>query len=495
MRSTSHYTFALSEIVEAITPLFVRSPQIEQKKLWSQKCTEISTDTRNMNKQSCFVPLMGENFNGHDFIASAIDKGSNTVIYSQKLSDTLLQQAADKNVSLLHVTDTLLAYQYIARFYRDHLRAKVIGITGSTGKTTTRNMIVQILSMSHSVHTNTKNFNNMVGVPKTILECPPNTDYLVLEMGINQPGEMEKLSYTGHPDIALILNVHPAHLEFLKTYQNVISEKAKIFNHLKNMHAAVIPSDNRDLYSLVCQKGLKPYTFSHLAATSLDKIETDVTLKEYSVEKTSADTVTILCQTAGRDLQIRLHSFGMQFIIDAIAAIAVTLKAEVSESDIITGLEAFRPVEGRFHQIITRPFILIDDTYNANVQSMKAAIEAVSTFFASNRKILVLADMKELGSFSDNAHIEIGKTIQSSTCDILVTYGDNAKIISDTAMQNGFSAKNIYHSPSHKETLDFLKRHLKENDCVLIKGSHSMKMDTIISELRSHAFDNDNLRK
>ena len=310
-------------------------------------------------------------------------------------------------------------------------------------------------------------------------------------MGINQPGEMEKLSYTGHPDIALILNVHAAHLEFLKTYQNVISEKAKIFNHLKNKQSAIVPADNPDLYSLACQKGLKPYTFTHVS-----EIDADVTLKKYSVEKTSTNTVTILCHnTAGRDLKIHLHAVGMQFIIDAIAAIAVALKAGVNESDIITGLEAFQPVEGRFHQVITWPFILIDDTYNANVESMKAAIEAVSTFFASYRKILVLADMKELGTFSDNAHIEIGKTIRTSTCDILVTYGDNAKIISDTALQNGFSVKNIYHASSHKEILDFLKHHLKENDCVLIKGSHSMKMDTIISELRTHIFDNDNLRK
>ena len=162
MRSTSHYTFSLSEIVKAVTPLFTRSPELEHNKLWSQKCTKISTDTRHIDQQNCFVPLIGENFNGHEFIASAIDKGANTIIYSQKLSDTLLQKAVTKNVSLLPVTDTLLAYQYIARFYRDHLRAKVIGITGSTGKTTTRNMIVQILSMSHSVHTNTKNFNNLI---------------------------------------------------------------------------------------------------------------------------------------------------------------------------------------------------------------------------------------------------------------------------------------------------------------------------------------------
>ncbi len=428
----------------------------------------ISTDSRELGRLNLFVPIRGEKYDGHDFIEELASSGKLRGFLTMRKND--IETARRCGLAMILCDDTLKAYGNIAGRHRDAVSPRVVGITGTNGKTTIKEMVWTVLKKKYSCIKNRKNYNNEIGVPYTLLGLCPGTEYAVIEMGMNHPGEIDRLTRMARPDIAVISNVGEGHLEFLGSMDNVALAKLEILNGMKEGSTVVLNRDTRmyERLSNACrERGFFTRTFG------LEK-NADLCPDEYRLDKKS------ISFWIGRS-EITIPLYGVHNLYNALAAVCVAQWAGIEMNTIGNALGSFAGV-GMRGQIIEGAITIIDDTYNSNPLSVRYALESMAKVFPSSRKIAVLADMKELGEHAERLHREVGVLAADAGVDRLCTYGDLAEFAGRAAAESGVK-NGIAHFTDKGELVRYLKRVAETGDVVLIKGSRSMKMEEVVDAL------------
>jgi UDP-N-acetylmuramoyl-tripeptide--D-alanyl-D-alanine ligase len=420
-----------------------------------------STDSRTIENENLFIALSGENFDGHDYVSIAEEKGASSLMLEREVSHTK---------PVLQVKDTRKAMGLLAQTWRNELSIPLVAITGSNGKTTVKEMVSSILSGISEVHATSGNLNNDIGVPLTLFGLDKKHKYAVVEMGANHPGEIEWLSAIARPNVAVITQCAPAHLEGFGSIEGVAKAKAEIYSGLQSSGTAIINAD--DEYANFWKE-----TCEHLNQLCFGiKVDSaDVTAKNIKVlsEKSS---IQFELHCAPGSIEIMLPLSGEHNVMNALAAAACCLSLDVSLASIKTGLENMSPVKGRL-QIKTgkQGARIIDDTYNANPTSLSAALKVLSQYKGTN--YLVLGDMGELGETETQLHKEAGELAKQAGVDKLFAIGQ----LSINAVQSFGSG--ALHFDSHDELANALLNCIDKESTVLIKGSRSMQMERVVNTL------------
>lgn len=434
---------------------------------------KVSIDTRKIEPKSIFIALKGDNFNGNDYIEVASEKGAALCIVDEIKFDT---KNLKPEVSVLKVIDTRKALLDLAEFYRSKLNIRVIGITGSTGKTSTKDMTYAILSEKFKVYKTQGNYNNEVGLPLTIFNLDNSYDIAVLEMGMSSFGEIHNMAKAARPDIAMITNIGMSHIENLKTRENILKAKLEITDYFSSSNTLVINEDN-DMLATISEapkacKVIKTGT-NNLANISADNI----VLNENSISFDIYEENNLVFKG------FKISVPGKHNVLNALLAITAGKLLEMSYSDMQKGIKKLDMTSMRLDIVKGDKFTIIDDCYNASPDSMKAAIDVLKNI-KGNRKIAVLGSMKELGEESYSVHSEIGKYAKENSVDVLITLGEFS-----TAYKEGFNSSENYNSfKNTEEAVEFLKEFIEKDDIILVKASRSMRLEEIVKQLKVYNY-------
>jgi len=419
--------------------------------------TSVSTDTRKIETGCLFVALKGERFDGHDYLAVAVQNGAAAV---------LTEKQTELSVPQIVVSDTKKAYLALAAWYRSQFDIPVVGVTGSVGKTSTRDMIAAALGVRYHVHKNNGNLNNEIGLPATVLTLDDSFQAAVYEMGMNHRGEISRLSCAVKPTVGVITNVGMAHIENLGSRENILAAKLEICDGMKENAPLVLNADN-DLLATVKTKNT--VTFGILAPA-------DYTAQNV---ETNENGVRFVCVHEGVSTIVRLPVTGTHHIYNALAAISVAGLFGIPTEEAAAGLLDYQSTGLRQHIETLGSLTLIEDCYNANPESMKAGLDTLRTL-SRHRRVAVLGDMLELGVYAEEAHRAVGE-YAASRADLVLTCGTYAAFIADCAEAGGTTA---LHFESKEQLISCLPTLLSDGDTVLFKASRGMKFEEIIEALK-----------
>jgi UDP-N-acetylmuramoyl-tripeptide--D-alanyl-D-alanine ligase len=430
----------------------------------------ISIDSRTIKTEDLFIPLKGEKFDGHDFIYEAIRKGAKGFIFSRNL------EIPEEEVIVIKVKDTLIALQDLANYYRKKIKAKVIGVTGSSGKTTTKNLIGELLNKIGKVNISRENYNNEIGVPLTILETEKDTNFLVLEMAMRGKGQIRELSKIAEPDVGVITNIGWAHIGILGSKEAIMEAKAEIFDYISDHGYALLNRDDELSMQIFEKLKLNKYTYgfneeSNIKGKILDKLDDKVRMSINFPDKNEIDILLPL-------YPINIY----RNVLSAFGVLWIFASQSINNFS-FDNLDLSLPKQRLTSKITYKGIKAIDDTYNANPDSVKTAIEYLDMLPSSGKKILLLGDMLELGEYSIPAHKEVIKyAIDKDFC-YLLFYGEEfIKAIDDMKGElKDIIGYKIFYTKDEKEIKNFLRQILKPNDIILIKGSRAMKMERFIN--------------
>ncbi|SHE83562.1 UDP-N-acetylmuramoyl-tripeptide--D-alanyl-D-alanine ligase [Vibrio gazogenes] len=423
----------------------------------------ISTDTRHIDKGALFIALVGERFDAHDFADQAIAQGAQALLVSRALK---------VNVPQIIVRDTCQALGTVAAWVHQQCQTKTVAITGSCGKTTVKEMVAAILAQKGRVLYTQGNFNNEIGVPLTLLRSCPEDDFAIIELGANHVGEIAYTTRLVKPDAALVNNVAASHLEGFGSLEGVRVAKGEIFEGLIPGATAVINLDSQG--NALWEKVLAD---KHVVTFSRQQMSADFYAQSVHLDASARPSFTLVSPQGQRDVQLNI--IGEHNITNALAAAALATAAGATLDEIKDGLENAKNVQGRVDVSILTPKIrLIDDSYNASVPAVKSAIDLLATFSAV--RWLVLGNMAELGDESLALHRQVGEHAAPCGFDYVLTYGDDAKVISEVCQGVHFS--------SHQHMMEYIERQL-DNDqnqehVLLVKGAHSAGMGNIVAALK-----------
>lgn len=433
--------------------------------------SQVSTDTRETKKGDLFIAIKGDNFNGHEFINKALDKGASAIIVSEKHS--LTQNNYPTNLGIIYCENTKFAYQKIASNHRKQHNCKVIAITGSNGKTTTKELINSVISSKYNTLFTVKNNNNQVGVPKTLLELNENHEFLVIEIGMNKPDETKRLAETTLPDIGIITNIAEAHLEFFKTKEHLALEKSEIIKALPKSGIAVLNKDNV-WYNLL--EGISPCPIISFG----EDINSTIRLSNIFHMDINGSKFEVLYN--GKNHSFSLPVTGIHNIYNTLSAIVLGFTFDIPLINIQNAIAGFKSIGGRMQTIEIDGITIIDDSYNSSPQACHFGLKTLNELNSKRRKIAILGDMFELGAYSEKGHREVGNSVAKFMPDMLITVGEKSKYIAEEAGFLGYKgAIKVYMTP--KEASISLKSIIKTGDILFIKGSRGMKMETIINDL------------
>ncbi len=422
--------------------------------------TKISTDSRDIDEGTLFVALIGERFDAHDFVADVLSKGAKAVVCSKNVGD---------DPRIIYVEDTGKALLDIAHGYRKTFNIPFIGLTGSVGKTTSKGMIYAVVKKKFDTLRTAGNLNNEIGVPKTLFCLEEHHEAAVIEMGMNHFDEISRLSRTVEPTIACITNVGTAHIENLGSREGILKAKCEILDGMEKGSTLIINGDNDMLATLKSED-------YELMRFGIDG--ENLSVKAVNIRPDATGTY-FTAVYGDESADVFVPSVGIHNVYNALCAMCVGLKLGYTLDEASSGIADFEP-EG-MRQKITKinDITFIEDCYNANLDSMKASLDALATI-NKGRAYAVLGDMLELGEFSESAHRQVGEKASSVGCEYVLTYGELSRFICDEATSCGCKA--IAYADK-EEIADFLFRNLQKNDTVLFKGSRGMKMEEIFISL------------
>lgn len=427
----------------------------------------INTDTRNIKKGELFIPLIGERFDGHDYINEAYEKGAYVVLSEKNLNS--------KDKPYIIVENTLKALHEIARYYKNKFSLSIVAITGSSGKTTTKDMVASVLAEKYEVLKTEGNLNNAIGLPLTLFRLNKKHQVAVLEMGMNSLGEIKTLAELVRPDIGIITNVGTAHIEKLKTRDNILKAKKELFTYFNTKNIAIINGDN-DMLNKIPKEAYRIQRFG---------IKIDNNLRAYDVREDKENEIGFKTDIGNKTYEVIIPMPGIHNVYNALSAIAVGLELEMEMDEILAGIYKFKSSKHRMEIFTNGDNIrIINDAYNANPESMRAAIDVLKTYSRSSRTICILGDMFELGEKSKRLHRLLGEYITKAGIRKIITIGKHAKYIAKGAKNNGFSKKNIFTYESNSQALKHIRKIIKPKDSILIKGSRGMRMEEIVEFLR-----------
>ena len=425
--------------------------------------TGVTTDSRQVLSGNLFIPVVGARVDGHDFIPSVVEAGACCCLSEKKLEHM--------TVPYILVDSTLQAIKDLAEYYRSVLDVKVVGITGSVGKTSTKEMIASILSQKYSVLKTLGNFNNELGLPFTIFRIR-DEEVAVLEMGISDFGEMHRLSKIARPDICVMTNIGDCHLENLGDRNGVLKAKSEIFDYFKEDGAIVLNGDDTHLATVPAQKGVIPERFGintrqenyadHVVNQGLNGTDCEIHMGESSIH-------------------VHIAIPGHHMVYNALAGACVGKNLGLSLEQIKAGIETLRPVGGRNHIIQNDSMTIIDDCYNANPVSMKASIDVLST--ALGKKIAILGDMFELGDKEEELHREVGAYAAKKGIDRIICVGSLSKYMAEEASLKSKTSEVVY--LKNKERLfSYLEDYIDKGSTILVKASNGMKFAEVVEILK-----------
>ncbi len=430
--------------------------------------TGVSTDTRTIEPGQLFFALRGENFDGHDYVGAALDKGAAAAVTGKDFK-------ASRGMTVIKVEDTLRALGDLAGSLRRNRPLKVVALTGSNGKTTTKEMLVRMLSRRWSTLATQGNFNNLIGLPLTIFRLEESHRAAVLEMGMSFPGEIARLTEIAGPDVGLITNVGPAHLEGLGSLEGVARAKGELFSGLGPEAAAAVNMDD-PLVVRVAEvfHGRKiTFGFSRRADVRAARV------RPKGLGGTSFELIT----PEGRS-QVGFALLGRHNVLNALAAAAGALAMGCSQEDMAAGLEGFPPFPGRLElKKLAGPVYMLDDTYNANPASTIAALKVLTARRGKGRAVAALGDMLELGRAAKSEHERVGRTAAELGIDLLAAVGPNCKNMVSAARKAGLDKDRVHWFADAPEAGAWLKERLRPHDRLLVKGSRGMKMERIVKNM------------
>jgi UDP-N-acetylmuramoyl-tripeptide--D-alanyl-D-alanine ligase len=450
--------FSVDEIIQATQGLLIQGSLAD-------KITGISTDSRRLKPHQAFLALRGKNFDGHDFIAESVKAEVSCIIVERKPKFFI-----PAHLAVIKVKNTVLALGDIARFQRQKTNLPVIAVTGSNGKTTTKEMIAWVLSESAKVLKNEGTKNNQIGLPQTLIQLTKRYSFAVVEIGTNHFGEVDYLAKIARPNIGIITNIGPSHLEFLEDLKGVAKEKTALLNNLAKPAIALLNADDKSLKGLIKRKIKGQQIFSYGINEKSDFYASGIRLRNKRIEF-----------KVNSKFNFELSTWGDYNIYNALAAIAVGRILGLSYLKIRTRLATFKFPKGRFNLVEFKGLKFIDDTYNSNPLSLNAALAALEAMNCGGRKILIMGDMLELGKQKELLHRQIAWSI-TNTCDLLIAVGSLARITAGAARENGLEAKHIFCCANALQARDLLFKKVaaKANDLILVKGSRSMKMEEVL---------------
>ncbi|MGG1629430.1 UDP-N-acetylmuramoyl-tripeptide--D-alanyl-D-alanine ligase [Rossellomorea sp. NRS-1567] len=429
----------------------------------------VSIDTRKIEDANLFVPFKGENVDGHRFVRNAIENGASAALWDVNVPNP------PEDIPVIVVEDPLLALQSLANQYRHELDLKVVGITGSNGKTTTKDIVANLLSVKYRVHKTQGNYNNHIGLPLTILSLPQDSEVAVLEMGMSGFGEIELLSEISQPDVAIITNIGESHLQDLGSREGIAKAKLEIVKGLKSDGLFAYYGDEPLLQGGVQTLNLKHVeTFGRSESNTIYPTKINMDNKGSHFETSLAEGETFF-----------LPVLGVHNIHNALAGILIARKFGLSVDDMKEGLQSLKLTQMRMEMVEGKKGeSIINDAYNASPTSMKAAIQLVSELEGFHTKILVLGDMLELGDQEEEFHQEIGQLINPEKVQHVFTFGPLGGFIGKGALEN-FSPDRV-HSFTDKDSLTKeLSSFITGEELVLFKASRGMKLEEVIDGLKA----------
>ncbi len=456
-------------------------PKVGATNLEKMMFSGVSTDSRTVGQGELFFALIGENFNGHDFVGDAVLRGATGLVidrgYALKVSEDLATKGKVKEIAVIIVDDTLFALGELASYHRGNMKGRVVGITGSNGKTTTKEMTASVAATKFVTEKSEGNFNNLIGLPMMLLSMAKTDEVIVLELGMNVIGEMERLVEIARPEVGVITNIGPVHLEGVGSIEGVVREKSQIVTALTKDGTAVINGDSEYCLGLAEKISSRILTFG---------IEGDNDVTAVDIEDLGRGGMKAEIVIPGGRFSAHLKIPGIHNLKNGLAAVSVGVALGISKDEIKEGIEAVKSIKMRMEMITTTDeIVILDDSYNANTVSVKAAIRflAKEAKEGCGRLIAVLGDMLELGDYTVLGHEEVGEEAVGVWVSYLFLLGNNAEDTARGAQNAGFSSKKIsvYPAGGHEKLIRDLKDVLKPNDRVVVKGSRGMKMETIVS--------------
>ena len=427
----------------------------------------IIIDSRKANENSVFVAIVGENLDGHNFIQSAYDLGCKTFIKNENVNISL----KESDVNIIEVKDTEIALGDIAKYYKSKFEIPFIGITGSVGKTTTRDMVYSAVSSKYNSLKNEGNFNNQLGVPLTLFELNKEHECAVIEMGMSGFNEIEYLANIVNPKIGVISNIGLSHIEALGSQEGILKAKMEITTNFDETCTLIVNGDDKLLSTLKNKEhiyNLKTFGFNN---------DNDIYCEDFTMEE---DSITFTCVINDNKEEIFIPAVGEHNIYNAMAAILTGMALEIPLKNIKEGLKNYKATKMRLDIVKDNDLTIINDTYNASPDSMNAALKILGRY--KERKVAILGDMFEMGEHAEYGHRLVGESAVGNV-DLLITIGKDSKFISDEAKKLGLSSSSIYHFETKEDAINSLENLIQKNDVVLVKASRGMKLEEIVEYL------------
>ncbi len=447
----------------------------------------VSTDTREELDGRLFVALSGPNFDAHDFLEQAVGKGAKGLLVSK--AKTARRSMPDGDYDVIRVKDVLTALGDLGRAHRRRWGKTVFALTGSNGKTTTKEIAASILGVSRSTLKTEGNLNNLIGVPMTLLGLEDQHEVAVIEMGMNRLGEIARYTEIAEPDVGVVINIGPAHIGELGSIQNIAKAKGELYQGLPSQAMLVVNADD-PLVIKEAKEARRPGRRMRMFGRAP---HADVCLLEV---RTVEDVDGAEGAAAGQQLKLRVDGevieavlplSGAHNALNAAAAVGLVTAdpdIRVSADDIIAGLESVEVGGGRMRVLRVGRYLVVDDSYNANSASMQAAIETVAQQAArqGRRFVAVLGEMRELGTFSESEHRRVGDAVARQRAAILAAYGPDGSVLAETASAGGVTSR---HEGSDADALyDWLRSQLQDGDLILVKGSRGTRMEQFIERMK-----------
>ncbi len=438
----------------------------------SRPMVRVSTDTRTIAKGALFVALKGQRYDAHDFLEQALERGAAALLVS-RISPLVLDLACERGAAVLRARSTTVALTRLASRQREISPARVVGITGSTGKTLSKDFTAAVLGLAGKVTASRGSFNNEIGVPLTVLESGADTDYMVLEMGSRGSGHLRELCAFARPEIGVITNIGWTHMQYFRTRERLASAKAELLECLPRTGRAVINADD-DYADFL--RGMSPcpvvtFGYSRRADVRADEVEVDKNGKvKFNLQSKGGDKTRIAIPLPGR------HN-----VENALAAAAVGKIMGVDMKSVAEGI-ANAETTGWRMEMINKPeeITIINDAYNANPVSMRSALMALGDISRQKRAIAVLGDMGELGPVSEKAHQELGKLAVDYGTDILITVGRKSRKTAQAAREKGLPRGSIFVTDGVDKASQILRAIIEPGDVVLIKGSRFLGLERLV---------------
>ena len=434
----------------------------------------VSTDSRGPVKGTLFIPLAGERFDGHKFLKNAAQNGAAGILVAR--GKEVLYEDIPDHTTIIEVADTLKGLGDIAGWWRRHTNIPIAAVTGSSGKTTTKEMIASIGNRSGHMIKSEGNFNNLVGLPLSLLSIRAFHDTGVFELGANRPGEIGRLAEIADPDFAVITNVGPAHLAGFGSIDAVREEKGRLFSSLKSGGTAIINRDDEHIRILEDRWRGKALTFG---------ITEQAAVRAEHIFSRGERGVSFTIKIGGLACGIDMTTLGAHNIYNALAAASCCWAMGMGYEDICEGLRNFRQVDGRMtlYKFETGG-ALIDDTYNANPSSVAEALKTLNDLREQGESIVVLGDMLELGDRAKNAHEEVGRLVAATGASALFLKGEFSKFVASGALQGGMKCDRIHVNVSPGDVISELRTSFHRDLWILVKGSRSMRMDIFVEAIK-----------